>query len=82
MNKEMWGRIEAVYDQALQLEEKDRQLLIKESAAGDDSIYQQVIKMLKSDMGFMEDYPGLVSNTEQLSNKELASLAHFKIIKK
>ncbi len=82
MNKEIWERIEAIYDRAIQLEEKDRVLFVKDSADGDTTIYQQVIKMLKSDIGFMEEYPGLVSNTEKLIGDELTSIGRFKIIKK
>ena len=82
MNKEIWEKIESIYDQAIALDSKDKVQFVKTSSAGNDEIYQQVIKMLKSDDDFMEDYPGIVANEEVLENHELTSLGHFKIIKK
>ncbi len=81
MNKEIWTKIESIYDQVIEMDIKERVRFIKDHADGDD-VYQQVIKMLKSDTQFMEEYPGLVSNTDNLTNHEPTSLGHFKVIKK
>ncbi len=81
MNKEIWKKIESIYDQVIEMNIKERVQFIKDHAGGDD-VYQQVIKMLKSDTQFMEEYPGLVSNTDKLANHEPSSLGHFEIIKK
>ncbi len=82
MNKEIWKKIESIYDQVIEMDIKERLQFVKNSADGDDVIYQQVIKMLKSDTQFMEEYPGFVSNQEQRTNNEPSILGHFKIIKK
>ncbi len=82
MNKEIWEKIESIYDQAIEMDVKDRAQFVKNKADGDDVIYQQVIRMLKSDTQFMEEYPGLVSNKEKLTTNEPSILGHFKIIKK
>ncbi len=82
MNKEIWRKIESIYDQAIEMDIKERVQFVKIQADGDDIIYQQVINMLKSDTLFMEEYPGTVSSTDKLIKSEPSTLGYFKIIKK
>ncbi len=83
MNKEIWKRIEVIYDKAVNVEQKDREKLVQSLTVDEPEIYSQVMNMLKSiDETFMEKYPGLISETIDKANQELSSICHFKIIKK
>ena len=77
-----WEKIEAIYDQALAIDVDERLKFVQAKTKGDNALYIQVIKMLSSEDGFMEVYPGLISNVATVSEQIPISLDHFKIIKK
>jgi serine/threonine-protein kinase len=78
-----WEKVTLIYDEVIKLEEsKQKEYVIKKSQ-GQQSILEQVLKMLeaKNSQGFMGKFPGKI-NADNIDLSIPDSLGHFKIIKK
>ncbi|HHL31429.1 MAG TPA: serine/threonine protein kinase [Oceanospirillales bacterium] len=83
MNKEVWQKIESIYDQATDIDKMEQKEFVKNKARGDDQVIAQVLKMLEADaQTFMQDSPQFNLNLDELDFTKLDTLGHFKIIRK